>query len=630
MTAPPPLPKGPKPLIKLQDADTSPIPTKAIVFEIPRDETWFDIPPPANRVALKLGSALLYGSIAFCVVAFIWFMAPSNPGSFWFPSTVAFVCIGLGRLLKTHKMAAVHERGPEIVTFDVVKERVQIYRNRCRIQGREDPGISWARLKLPSEQGVGHFLVSGTAGSGKTLLIDELMFSVLTRMGKGEGKRALLFDFKGDMFEKVKAMAPTVGVYILNPYHPEGVAWDIAADITSDQAALALAAALIPEDRSQNAYFTNAARILVVCVLKSFIRNLPGTWTLRDLVIACENAENLHTVIEHSEEAKRETSAILAESKSIHDVISTISTRITPLRTVAALWEPLRKRGKVQSLRNWRAEESVLILSFVPELKAALQAINETIITLTTLVVLSGPEIPSEKRGETQSWLFLDELREIGFLPTLSGFLNAGRSKGACVCMGIQGIEGMRIVYGKEQADEITGQCKAISILNSSSESAQWGQHIFQNIQFYKKDRGSLHENRAEAPRVSAASLRNIPPPLVSQCVSGYHGIAGIGTFSTQTKLEKILKNKRRPAPTIRKTTNPAEWDGMDPTKPNLPGWSEEERLRFGTKIDKPKEKAPQPDSQNGVKRMPPPLPGADFVFDRQSRPGGGSFQVPS
>lgn len=629
---------------------TIPVDTYTIIIDIPgqqADEPRLPFAEFLSRLVTKrqlrkLKKAFVYGITSYLVVEIIWHLGELLSaqvlisillfrGGFpeHVPSSCAFVCMTLGKLLKTHKMSAIQERGPEILTFESVKERAEDYLDASRIKGEKDPGLSWGRLRLPSEIGTGHFLLVGTAGSGKTLLMDHLLFSVLRRMGRGEGKRALIFDYKGNAFEKAKAMtratAPSTPVFILNPYHPEAVAWDMAADIDSDQAAMSLAIALIPPEQSTSPYYTNAARTLVLSVLKSFIRVAPKEWTLRDLLIACENVENMRAVIDLCDDARRDAHNIFQEVQTLPGVVSSVTSKVSPVRTIAALWAPLIRANKKISIAQWHASESVLILSYVPKLKQQLAAINQTIINWTTIVVLSRPDISHKRKGEEQTWIFFDELREIGLLPTLSSYLNAGRSKGACVCMGIQSIEGMRQVYGNDQTEEITGQCKYVTMLNCSSQTAEWGQHFFQKIQFMTAGRPGQGQ-RSETPRVSSSTLKNIPPANDKNGVLAYHGVSGIGIYATHSKMTTLASGLPDYEATPVKSDDPIDWGGMDPEKPTLYPWSDDDyrRLKMKPVASKPSESPQSADAPTAEQTRVAPEgpveegkqpPGADFLF---------------
>ncbi|MFX8836738.1 type IV secretion system DNA-binding domain-containing protein, partial [Acinetobacter baumannii] len=79
-------------------------------------------------------------------------------------------------------------------------------------------------------------------------------------------------------------------------------------------------------------------------------------------------------------------------------------------------------------------------------------------------MILAREEQPTTAKdsGMQQAWFFLDEVREAGELDGLSRLMTKGRSKGACVVLGFQDIDGMRDVYGDQVANEICAQCNNI------------------------------------------------------------------------------------------------------------------------------------------------------------------------
>ena len=58
--------------------------------------------------------------------------------------------------------------------------------------------------------------------------------------------------------------------------------------------------------------------------------------------------------------------------------------------------------------------------------------------------------------------------------------MTKGRSKGACVVLGFQDINGLRDVYGRHVADELVGQASSKAILRlNTPETAQWASGLF-------------------------------------------------------------------------------------------------------------------------------------------------------
>ena len=136
---------------------------------------------------------------------------------------------------------------------------------------------------------------------------------------------------------------------------------------------------------------------------------------------------------------------------------------------IAAAWG---QATETVSLTEFMQGELVLVLGNDESCRTALDAINRVLFQRLSELILSGPETRTR-----QTWIFLDEVREAGRLDGLSRLMTKGRSKGACVALGFQAIEGMRAVYGEHVASEITGLCNHKAILRlESPPSAQSGE----------------------------------------------------------------------------------------------------------------------------------------------------------
>ena len=84
--------------------------------------------------------------------------------------------------------------------------------------------------------------------------------------------------------------------------------------------------------------------------------------------------------------------------------------------------------------------------------RAAIDTITQLLGKRLSEQVLATEERPKDRQHTT--WFFLDEVRQAGRLDGLSALITKGRSKGAVVLLGFQGIE----VYGREAANELVGQ----------------------------------------------------------------------------------------------------------------------------------------------------------------------------
>ncbi len=280
--------------------------------------------------------------------------------------------------------------------------------------------------------------------------------------------RALIYDAKQDSASTIKAINPRCKMVILNPFDARCAAWDMAQDINKPSTALQVATILIPENESASQpFFSNAARQLVAGVLQSFILLRPGQWDFRDLINAMKSRERLSELLSKTPYTKDLPQQFLSNQMTAGNILSEIATHMGPYEHIAAAWS---KAAEKISLSEWVNSNSILVLGNDAAHRAAIDAVNKLIFQRLTELILAKPETKTD-----QTWIFLDEIREAGKLEGLSRLLNMGRSKGACVVLGFQDIEGMQAVYGEKEANEIVGQCNHMALLRlNSPKTAQW------------------------------------------------------------------------------------------------------------------------------------------------------------
>ena len=408
------------------------------------------------------------------------------------------------------------------------------------------------------------------------------MQSVLTFIGKEKDSRALIYDAKQDVLSTLHSMKLSCPVVTLNPFDERSVAWDMAADITSPAIAQQIASILIAENKnSSQPFFSDAARHLLTGALISLINTSSGKWTFRDLLLTMKSKTRLIQVISRTPET-RDLLEYFHNEITAQNIMSTVQTKLQRYEFIAAAWE--RAKGSI-SLKNWLQEESILVLGNDEATRSALDAINRVIFKRLSELILAQDE--SETR---RTWIVFDEVREAGELQGLSSLLTKGRSKGACVVLGFQDMEGLREVYGSKVANEIIGQCSNKAILRlESPETAQWASTVFganesilvTSSQSYGSSTGSnssssssnstTNQTFVKSENVLPSEFMNLPPTNRQNGLTGYYQTPYVGAYKVtltpewlQSELLPVSDSEKNFIPRPENDQYLRPWDDQD------------------------------------------------------------------
>ncbi len=417
----------------------------------------------------------------------------------------------------------------------------------------DGPGVRFGWLQVPESQATTHFAIMGATGSGKTILIRSMMESILPRIGQGKDTRALIYDAKRDMIPILVGQGMEDRIVSLHPFDQRGSAWDMAKDITSPASADQAATVLIPNEKGiSNPFFTDAARALMTGVITVFIRICPEAWTFRDVIVALKSATRIKLVLGACEETRDLIEQYFANEKTANDVMTTIATKIQRYQYVAAAWE---KATSSISLKEWINSESILVLGNDEEARSAIDALNQVIFKRISELVLNQSESFTRR-----TWIFLDELKEAGELPGLASLLSKGRSKGACITVGFQDIEGLSAAMKDSRvAHEIVGLCANKAVLRlDSAETARWAAAMFGDQEIEQKrvstnsgtstqegmgSRSSTSTSTSEQwinskrQAVLPSEFLDLPPVEKSGALHGYYIVPSVGTYTASIKM---------------------------------------------------------------------------------------------
>ncbi len=368
-------------------------------------------------------------------------------------STLAFWIVGR-RLARTRRL-----RGAEMATARELRRRVQplsarlvealfpaARRASCRIAG-----IPW-----PDRAETQHTIVSGTTGSGKTVLISDLVAQIRAR-----GERCIVYDKMGTYTRSFFDPATDV---LMNPLDARAPRWSPFFEARTSRDFDMMAAALIPQQKDTvDPFWVTAARQL-------FSNGAGVLWTQGET----ENRKLVEHLLktELSELAEAMEGTVAQSIVSPENPKTALSVRAMLTANLGAL-EFLPDTGEPFSIREWvgREEETgFLFLTSRGDQHASLRGLISTWLEIAVNALLSLHHDDARR-----VWVVLDELPTLHQVPSLQPGLAESRQFGGCFVLGIQVFSALRDIYGRNGAETVSGLCGTRVVLSApDQETAQW------------------------------------------------------------------------------------------------------------------------------------------------------------
>lgn len=438
-----------------------------------------------------------------------------------------------------------------------------------------------------------HFLFVGSTGSGKTVLINQLIATAFEPKDfDARHWRALVYDAKCDI-------VPTLGnifmtskpgrLILAHPFDVRGCFWDIAADVVNPVVAQQIAKVLVPELSNSNAtdeFFSTASRDILQAAMLALMVRKPERWSFRDLILLSLDTDRLSKALESTPgftpDRVRRLYLIESDQRTRSNLLSSLSAKIGVYEPVAAAWATATRGFSVS---HWARSRDVLVLGNDEAARSVIDPINRAIFQRASEEILNLPE---NAHGESNyTWFVLDEFREAGKLQGLRTLMNKGRSKGACVVLGCQEVEGVRAVYGREEGNEILGQCAHKIVLNvGSPETAQWAVGIFGEVDMEVETTGQSvgnHYSANESTKFERKSLFSTREFLAMPKINPSNGMSGYHKSPILETSEKLagVPQVRRIAPWKHAPPQAFSWDKIAGTKTS--GFGEDDSPLFTT-----------------------------------------------
>ena len=354
-------------------------------------------------------------------------------------------------------------RGAEMVTAAELRRRVQSADARLLARlpgGKRLRPWSIAGIPYPARTETQHTIVSGTTGSGKTVLISDLVAQI-----RAKGERCVLYDKMGSytaaFFDRDRDV-------LLNPLDARAPRWSPFYEARNPRDFDMMAAALIPQQKDTvDPFWVTAARQLFangagVLRQKGETRNR----VLVDRLLKTELTE-----LAQAMEGTVAQSIVDPENPK-----TALSVRAMLTANLSAL-EFLPDDGEPFSIREWISDEArdrngggFLFLTSRGDQHASLRGLISTWLEIAVNAMLSLAQDDGRR-----IWVILDELPTLHQVPSLQPGLAESRQFGGCFVLGVQVASALRDLYGRNGAETISGLCGTRVVLAAPDrDTAQW------------------------------------------------------------------------------------------------------------------------------------------------------------
>ncbi len=354
-----------------------------------------------------------------------------------------------------------------------------------------------------------HILLLGGSGCGKT---NVFLYTIdILRKSMTENDVAIVFDTKGEFYDSFSK----TGDYLIGnsiKFRKKSYTWNIFDEILADgweeenisMNAREIAAALFHDRISESQpFFGNAAKDIFRGILLHFIRQAKknAEWIKRlnnyNLIEAFQNfkIEDYKRIFEHYKDL-RGLLSYFGDGKS-NQALGVFGELNSMLSEYFVGIFAQDKSAQSISMRNVVRGKNSKILFVEYDL-----AVGETLTPMYRLLIdQTLKEALSRNSNVGRVFLFVDEFKLLPHLEHIDDALNFGRGLGVRVMAGIQSIDQLYDIYGKEKGAVIAGGFGSIFAFhtNDSSSREYIRKRFGSNIMIYEYN--NILKNKGEVDK---------------------------------------------------------------------------------------------------------------------------------
>jgi type IV conjugative transfer system coupling protein TraD len=282
-----------------------------------------------------------------------------------------------------------------------------------------------------------HMLVSGTTGSGKTNLLNELIPQIRSR-----NEKAIIVDMTGSFVQQY--FNPETDV-LLNPFDERTANWLPWADCSTKYDYKAMAKAIVGEPALNDSFWDHSSQTIIAEALQ-----------LTDSERSIKKMLQVLSYIPLHEYSQFFRNTLAASLTDAHGDKTTLSIRATMSNKVA-VFDHLSETDNPFSIKDFVLNQQIkgwLFISATPEQRDSITPLISSWVDIVLKGIMKRPVL----QENPNTWLVMDELPSISKIPSLKTALAESRKYGGCIVAGIQNIHQLMAIYGQNEALSLLDQ----------------------------------------------------------------------------------------------------------------------------------------------------------------------------
>ena len=480
----------------------------------------------------------------------------------WIPAALAGVfgiAFGVGGWRLATRSNVRHVRGTQIVT-----NAEEVAANFRPFQGGLAGVSVHPQVQIGEHAECRHLMLLGGAGSGKTTVLHRILREIIAR-----GDRVILLDFKADFTSSLDCQ-----ITLLSPTDARSARWALGRDIRTKLDALALAETLIPLPAGGEPIWARGARGLLVGLITHLQAKHKTEWGFAHIAeLSSRVLTNYKLLVEIVKKNHPPAKAYLmgADSKTTQSFLAELSGALTHVIELGvADYAALKKYGK-WSVRGWLSSNTKLPKVAVIGWRASSKELSQAwAASLTEQLVRQIGDLEDCDPNERRIWLVLDEVAQMGKVPSIGDALVTLRSKGVRTVLGLQSVAQIDEAYGRNALTTWTGSISSKIICQlSSPDDQKFGASLLGEHEVERYTHQSTQSNGLVSHSGSWQRMREpvmLPSELGTEIGPGFRGVRAL--VVTGNRKVALLRWPFFFARKVRKSRVLARWIGPDYVRP--------------------------------------------------------------